>query len=323
MLAKRRGLVLNGTEIIRTPLLIPSFSSKGFPEVKKIIKTAEEFIERETLISAYDLHYGKIAPPFDFASVIFLDSGGYEASKETELADLGEREHKPKKWTQEMHEAILAKWNPSVPTILISYDHPKERISLAAQIARAKQMAPGRPDVFREILIKPESEGQSLLKIDSILPHIRELAEFDVIGITEKEIGNSILNRMENIARIRKALSKEGFETPIHVFGSLDTISTKMYFVAGADIFDGLTWLRFAYRDGLTVYKHNYGALNFGVDTKAHIVDGRCWFNNYYYLDDMQRRMRRFLNNHDFASFKYHRDLIKEAYENVIEGIGE
>ena len=57
-------------------------------------------------------------------------------------------------------------------------------------------------------------------------------------------------------------------ETPIHVFGSLDTVTTPMYFLAGADIFDGLTWLRFAFHGGYTVYKHNYGALKFGVATK-------------------------------------------------------
>ena len=33
------------------------------------------------LVSAYDLHYKAIEPPFDFASFLFLDSGGYEASK--------------------------------------------------------------------------------------------------------------------------------------------------------------------------------------------------------------------------------------------------
>jgi hypothetical protein len=77
MLAKRRSLKHNGREIDRTPLLIPSFSSKGFPDIDKIIKYSSELIEGVALISAYDLHYGKIKPPFDFPSLIFLDSGGY------------------------------------------------------------------------------------------------------------------------------------------------------------------------------------------------------------------------------------------------------
>ena len=81
MLARRRALRLNGREVERTPLLVPSFSSKGFPDVRKIIEYSSEIIEGPMLVSAYDLHYKAIEPPFDFASFLFLDSGGYEASK--------------------------------------------------------------------------------------------------------------------------------------------------------------------------------------------------------------------------------------------------
>jgi hypothetical protein len=254
MLAKRRALRLGGAEVERTPLLVPSFSSKGFPEVQKIIKTTEEVIEGVTLISAYDLHYKLIKPPFDFASLIFLDSGGYEASKDAELSDFGEREHKSLTWNQKMHEEVLASWKPSAPSVLISYDHPNERLTVRRQIERAKRMARSRTDVLREILLKPETKGQTLLNIGSVLSNVRALSEFDVIGVTEKEIGNSILSRMENIAKLRMALDKVGLDTPIHIFGSLDTITTPMYFLAGADIFDGLTWLRFAFHNGYTMY---------------------------------------------------------------------
>ena len=322
MLAKRRVLKLDGVDLERTPLLVPSFSSKGFPDVAKIIETTEEVIEGAIVISAYDLHYGEIKPPFDFASLIFLDSGGYEASKDTELSDFGERPHAPRSWTQAMHEAELARWKPTVRTVLISYDHPKERLPMRNQIERAKRMAPGRKGVLREILIKPETKAQTLLKVDTILAQVRAFADFAVIGVTEKEIGNTILGRMENIARLRMALDKVGLEIPIHVFGSLDTIATPLYFLAGADIFDGLTWLRFAFHSGYTMYKHNYGALELGVTAKAHIVDGRCWFHNYRYLVDLQLEMRRFLNNGDFGCFRFHADLFKKAHDSMIEAVG-
>jgi hypothetical protein len=45
--------------------------------------------------------------------LLFLDSGGYEASKDVELSDLGERESKPKEWTREMHEKQLECWDSS------------------------------------------------------------------------------------------------------------------------------------------------------------------------------------------------------------------
>lgn len=322
MLAKRRTLTMNGVEIERTPLLVPSFSSKGFPDVQKIIEYSSEVIDGPTLVSAYDLHYQKIKPPFDFPSLIFLDSGGYEASKDAELSDFGERDHNPQPWSRRLHEAQVAAWHPSVQTVLISYDHPKERLSVDGQIDRAKAMAPKAVSVLRELLLKPETVGQALLPIDSVVTHARKLADFDVIGVTEKEIGNSVLSRMQNIIRLRSALEKVGLETPIHVFGSLDTISTPLYFLAGADIFDGLTWLRFAYHDGQTIYKQNFGALKIGVGAKAHVIDGTCWNNNYYYMKDLELEMRKFLVGNDFSSFKYNRELFRESLKAAMEAVG-
>lgn len=323
MLAKRRSLKLNGIEVERTPLLVPSFSSKGFPDVHKIIASCSELIEGVTLVSAYDLYYGKVQPTLDFPSLIFLDSGGYEASKDAELSDLGDRDHRPNEWTQAMHQSVLAQWQPSVPSVLISYDHPKARVSFGEQIERARAVASGRTDVLREVLFKPEKETQTLLHVDDLLRHVSQFADFDIIGITEKEIGNSLVDRMKNIAKLRRAMAGAGIDIPIHVFGSLDTISTPMYFLAGADIFDGLTWLRFAFHEGLTIYKHNFGALKLGVTTKAHMVDARCWHQNYYYMNELQLEMRRFLASQDFNSFKYHGSMFKTALESALEALGD
>jgi hypothetical protein len=320
-LAQRRAIRVGGREVERTPLLIPSFSSKGFPEADKIIHYCAELIDGPTLVSAYDLHYDKIKPPFDFASLIFLDSGGYEASKETELSDFGQLDHTPLAWTQEMHEAQIATWAPSVPTVLISYDHPKERLPIPDQIERAKRMAESRTDVGREILLKPETKTQTLLPMEKVLDNIHQLAQFDIIGVTEKEIGNSILLRMMNIARMRKALHRAGLSTPIHVFGSLDTVTTPLYFIAGADIFDGLTWLRFAFMDGQTVYKHNFGAIKFGIDTKSHMIDARCWNENYYYMKNLELQMRRYLNSHDCEVFKHNASLMADSLTTTLEAL--
>jgi hypothetical protein len=320
VLARRRSISSNGQELARTPILLPSFSSKGFPDVEEILRTAEEFIEGEMLVSAYDLHYGEVGPPFDFSPLIFLDSGGYEATKDAELSDLRELEHSPKDWNENLYKQTISRIPWNVPTVVISYDHPRERLSISDQIHRANRLLPDKaPNILREILLKPETASQTLLHASSVVPHIHALSEFDVIGVTEKEIGKSMLDRMRSIARLRSALTKAGLNTPIHVFGSLDTISSPLYFVAGADIFDGLTWLRFAYRDGLTIYKHNYGALELGVEAKVHMVDGRSWFHNYYYLREMQLEMRRFLMDYDFRSFRHHSQFIESAYRSVLE----
>jgi hypothetical protein len=321
MLAGKRSLLLNGTEIERTPLLVPSFSSKGFPEVAGIIKMAEEFIEGPMLISAYDLHYKHITGPFVAPALIFLDSGGYEAGKDADFSDLAENRETPKPWTREDHQMILQSWESSVPAVVISYDHPKDRTQIAEQINRA-QALPSKENTLREILLKPETATQRFLKIEHIIPHVHKLAQFDIIGITEKEIGSSILDRMKNVARLRMALNNAGLKTPIHVFGSLDTLSTPLYFVAGADIFDGLTWLRFGYRDGHTLYRQNFGALSLGVNTKANMIDALCWARNLQYLKELELEMRRFLKDYKFQSFKYHSDLIEKSFQTVAEDVG-
>jgi len=326
MLARRRTIRIDGAEVERTPLLVPSFSSKGFPDVAKVVATTSEVIDGPALVSAYDLWHKKVEPPFDFATLLFLDSGGYEAGKDVELSDVGDRDHKPLPWSKEQHEAMLAAWAPAVPSVLISYDHPLERVPVGDQIERARLLVPGRTGVGREILLKPETRDQRFLQMDSLLlpQHIQALGDFDVVGVTEKEIGNSLLARMRNIAELRRAIDGVGLERiPIHVFGSLDTVSTPLYFLAGADIFDGLTWLRYAFHQGLTLYRHNYAALDLGLDTKAHVVDGRCWFNNYYRMKELELEMRRFLNDGDFGSFQHHSELFRKAHESLREALEE
>src|SRR5258706_4513248 len=88
-LAAHRKVRFGGEDVIRTPLVVPSFSSKGFPEVIKILETLEEKITECVLVSAYDCHYQKVPRNIQFPEFVFLDSGGYECSVDTELSDLG------------------------------------------------------------------------------------------------------------------------------------------------------------------------------------------------------------------------------------------
>jgi hypothetical protein len=259
MLAKRRKLILKNGEVISTPLLLPSFSSKALQNesVKEIIDYMAATITDEILVSAYDLYFHKKIKKF--ASAVFLDSGGYEGSKDLDLSDTGEHQYAPRTWTQKLlEEALVEKWDFEIPTVLVSFDSPRSKTTIKNQIVRARQQFAKYPLAASNILFKTESVKQPFLNLKSIIESKNDLVGFDVIGVTEKELGKSTLDRMVNIASLRRALQSVGLETPIHVFGSLDSISSPLYFLAGADIFDGLTWLRYAYSDGNTVYKHNF-----------------------------------------------------------------
>src|SRR6185369_5120280 len=171
MLAKRREVRFSGEVIERTSLLIPSFSSKGFPDIQKIIDTTSEVLDSVVLISAYDVYYKNIHPPFDFASLLFLDSGGYEASKDTDLSELADYQHSPSTWTTQMHEEVIEHWSSLVPTVLISYDNPQDRHSMSAQIERANDLASGRAEFIREILVKPERSTRTLLDMNIVVSY--------------------------------------------------------------------------------------------------------------------------------------------------------
>lgn len=325
MLAKRRSLKVGNAPSIKTPLLLPSFSSKGFPKVAAIFTAMEEYISDEILVSAYDLHYKKLDSNFDFSSTIFLDSGGYEASKDYELSETFERDHEPEDWTPEAYADVVANWKSSRPTVFVSFDHPKHRCDTANQVKRAKAMAlPTTPGNYSKcLLIKPESQEAKRLKLDAIVPAISNMTDFAIIGVTEKEVGNSVLNRMINVARLRRELDRHHPDIPIHIFGSLDTISTYLYFLAGADVFDGLTWLRYAFSDGDTIYRHSFGTMSLPFSTNSDIVEGRCWTNNYQYMQQMRLNMIKYASDKNFEHFGKHHALIKSAFETMKAEIGE
>src|SRR4051812_1908777 len=76
--------------MIETPILIPSFSSKGFSfnvkgasEAAEAIDLSKEFLTDSSLLSAYDLYHNHIPFTEDYicTDFTFLDSGGYETSE--------------------------------------------------------------------------------------------------------------------------------------------------------------------------------------------------------------------------------------------------
>jgi len=319
VLSEKRGLHFPDGSKFRTPLLLPSFSSR-VPKIDSILRTVRDIIEGPILISAYDIKRGHITTPYDWASAIFLDSGGYEISKDTDLSDVDDELTAERSWKAEDHAELISNWSSPTPLVVVNYDHPKERCTFKEQINKALQLKLPH-NAIREILLKPETVEQHFIKMDSLLKEVRQLVDFDIIGVTEKEIGNSVLERTQNVAQLRLALRNIGVESPIHVFGSLDTTTTLFYFVAGADIFDGLTWLRYAFKDGRTLYKQDFGITDIGVSTKSPAIEAVCWSRNYNYLRRMELEMQTFLNAHDFNVFSHHSTQLKSIAESIEESV--
>jgi hypothetical protein len=128
---------------------------------------------------------------------------------------------------------------------------------------------------------------------------------------------------MRAIAKIRRALDKARMSQVIHIFGSLDTISSPLYFLSGADVFDGLTWLRYSFCDGHAAYLRNAGALKLEINTPEDLLVGRAWRDNISYLNDLSLQMRRFLKDGDFSAFSFHSEFLRRSVTTLLEDLEE
>jgi hypothetical protein len=296
--------------------------SKGKSDVNEIYKTTLEFITDSMLISAYDIYYKNIKRPnYKTAEITIVDSGGYEVADDNDLSTVIYTNNTRKEWTEDKLIEIYQRIPADYPVILVNYDHPDERKKMKRQINDAKLFFHNFPNHLHTILIKPEAKKQKNIQTESILQNIYEFKFFDVIGFTEKELGDSILLRMIAISKIRQALDNANISIPIHIYGSLDPITSILYFISGAEIFDGLTWIRYGFLDGSACYYQNYGVktceINWDMDrTKLFMLN-----SNLNYLNRLRNQMEKFLVNEDFSVFDKEGNLsqvIEDAFDLFI-----
>ena len=300
---------------LETPLLVPSFSSKGFPryggsgrsEIRSHFLEANSYLTDVFLISAYDLYYGDIPYPDKMPGtpdLIFLDSGGYELAPISDTSYLSESNIQPRPWRIDQLRDIHSNWPDHVPAVFVSFDDPRTRRPLAQQVSDAHALLSATTTHLKLLLLKPETRRQMTLNatIQAALSNVQLLSTFDIIGVTEKELGSTPLDRMTQIARLRVAMDDGGIEAPLHIFGALDPLSVCLYFLSGAEIFDGLTWLRFRYHDGLCVYIPSMGAKTYGVRSQDSLVRQFMRRRNYESLFTLRRKLMNITSTGSLAS---------------------
>ena len=201
----------------------------------------------------------------------------------------------------------------------MSFDSPAKFLALSKQIDSAIELQESHPCLLWEFLVKPESSKDTFAPIEKLLKKAAHLRRFAVVGITEKELDDSLFGAMTKIARLRIAMDAAGVGTPIHIFGSLDALTTILYFLAGAEIFDGLTWLRFGYREGRTIYYQNYTALgdSGGIRLRTDEQYYEMWRNNYYYLEKLRTQMINFERTRDLGNFGTTQSVLSDALKQL------
>jgi len=69
----------------------------------------------------------------------------------------------------------------------------------------------------------------------------------DIIGFPEREIGPNIIQACLFIKKLRQKLDENKIFKPIHIFGCSDPKSIILFVLSGADLFDGLGWIKYAF----------------------------------------------------------------------------
>jgi hypothetical protein len=286
--------------VCETPLIVPSFSSTIGLDVREIFSKVKEQLTMASLVSAYDLAKDKIdMDDIWYSQNVFIDSGPYE----NRILNNGD----PKKWSLQKYQDLLDSMRPLTNVILVNYDTVEK---FKTQISSAKDFFKKNQIGGKDFLFKRSSEGDSTVNVNDLTSNIQETREFDVIGLTEKEMGRSMLGRCKTIVKIRTSLSEAGLDLPIHVFGCVDPLSILAYFLCGADVFDGLVWLKHGFQDNLALYPSNFGLLSKQWGEYDESLSSSMYLSNLTKLTQLTILMRRIAQNWELGRLK---DLLSTA----------
>lgn len=287
-----------------TPMLVPSFSSRAARDVMGIFDDVRNHITEVSLVSAYDMHYARLRREEIYASdLLFIDSGGYECK--VELQEDIEAYHsflEPRPWNHELYSSAVSHVEELSQVILVTYDD-NEYVTFEEQLERGHVLKTDYPQFAIDFLVKPESRGEPV-SLQLLASHLPQLADFSILGFVEQELGNTLHDRCCTLLQTRLLLSDEGIESPIHVFGSLDPLRSILFFMCGADIFDGLSWLRYKFVNGIGQYKAQNGLLDGDLTTRVEDLERRYRINNLTMFRDLQNEMSSFAESHDFEDLK-------------------
>lgn len=341
MLARRRTVHHPTAGSFDLPLLVPSFSSKGFGLHKRhgtkrgdrnrhycsVAYELEEFgrfPSRAVLVSAYDLHFDHFVAPrmqcksplahLTRAGLVFLDSGGYELAEDFDSSELRRSPYEHKRgYELEHYKSVIQNVisaDSTIPLVLTNADWHTKKSDLNGQIVAARELFGLFPGYATNFIIKPGRHRNVLELTELNDTHYSNLSGFDIIGVTEKELGKNLRDRLMKVTLLRRRLDDAGIDVPIHLWGGLDPLLTPLFFFAGAEIFDGISWLRYAFRQGLAINRE-CGALldnELGIETPADFAQRMTSMINVRAMGKMEDRLRQWAASKgtDFDMFDKH-----------------
>lgn len=284
-----------------TPLLVPSFSSKGNLLIDNggqlesdnysLLKVLDYRVTNKYLISAYDCYYGflpKSPEDYPVADFLFVDSGGYETNGSFESNEINKFNYRVNQWDYDKMKDVYKRFVEceSFSNSMLIFSSFDTQGSLEEQVNNAQLLKEEFPDAIIDFLIKLGSGSVADL-IGELVEQKEKLNHFSIIGFTEKELGDTVRERLINLWRLRQGLSHIGWNGSIHLFGGLEPNLAGLYYLAGADIFDGLSWQRIRYRDSSTLFNTKH--YNIGINENANKLE--MMIDNISVLREIEREL--------------------------------
>ena len=268
------------------PLLVPSFSSKGnlFLHTKdgkyvsdnySLLQALDIKVSKTYLLSAYDIYYGFMPndpnelPDTDY---LFIDSGGYEISDAFDLSERNKFNYSVLPWDVEKMKAVYRKICTcgkfkNTTIILSGYD---EQGPLNKQLKEIQLLKYEFPNAILNYIIRIGCPIRELLI--EIKREKEYLSDTLILGFPEKDLGSTVCERLQNLILIKKSLLDCGWSGYIHLFGGLEPNLVKLYFLAGADIFDGLSWQRVRYRNDSNLYSPEHSLIDMSEEENKYLM---------------------------------------------------
>lgn len=283
------------------PLFVYSYSSKGFPDFIDRLRYSLPYVPT-CLLSLYDYEY--VIPPklicAEDSRVRIWDSGGYETRLEGDLSSvcLG------RKWNESTYIRVANRipWNGL--DVLVSYDDSHNIGSIQEQIEQALDLyAKVQGTYVRDIVIHISSGTDPRALAETLAAYT---GEFQIIGLIEKEIAPTWAHGVYFIHRLRSALLSLDTEQyiPIHVFGCFDPKTVIRFALAGADIFDGLTWLRYLFMNQSTLYKREIEyTVDIGQLSTANNFELSMILHNIEYMEQLRSNLIYAISTNDMDKF--------------------
>ena len=294
IIEKVRRIAKHGVD---TPLLVPSFSSRGFPNISTIMQILRVEISNVCLLSAFDIARGYTSIAFeDIADVVIIDSGVYETTPATIAVDAFLPACTSNDWTREEYRGFLEKSASRMANtnvLSVSFD---AYCSIDEQLEQAREDFKLVPNAATDFLLKPEMSSNSY---GSFLRLGSKLNGFDVIGVTERELGKSAIERCRAILELRTTLDEAGLPTPIDGFGSITPAAVTSYFLSRADIFYGLNWLRVGLDNLWAGAPSEFAVTHALFEFDDDHVMLELWQRNIKILQRTQHALRRFTDDGD------------------------